>query len=205
MAKQIQKYTQYIKRDAIYIEAVEMVDEYVSKLDPANPPSAFRVKARVQSIIRKYPQMRDDDAFKLSYISINAMYVYYVEFISRINEVVEYVPSKQELAAFMRISPRAYEELLNFGDDKQKQIMSTLDNYVMDMLLDSPDLKRSQARLKAIGVGHSVQTKAPEKPNTTSINISGSKDAAPNPTSMTYFLKDLQELQEASKREKENK
>ena len=60
---------------------------------------------------------------------------YYREFISEINKITRYVPSKKNFCAFAKMSSRTYDSYLINGDAQRIDVMQMIDDYITDISL----------------------------------------------------------------------
>lgn len=60
---------------------------------------------------------------------------YYREFISEINKVVRYIPSKKNFCGFAKMSSSTYDSYLINGDSQRIEIMKMIDDYITDIAL----------------------------------------------------------------------
>lgn len=63
------------------------------------------------------------------------LFDYYREFISEINKVTRYVPSKKNFCAFAKMSSRTYDSYLINGDSQRIDVMQMIDDYITDISL----------------------------------------------------------------------
>lgn len=63
------------------------------------------------------------------------LFDYYRDFISEINKVTRYVPTKKNFCAFASISSATYENYLIEGDSQRIETMKMIDDYITDISL----------------------------------------------------------------------
>jgi len=68
---------------------------------------------------------------------LSILFEYYRNFISEINKITKYIPTKKNFCAFASISSATYENYLIEGDSERIEIMKMIDDYITDISLSS--------------------------------------------------------------------
>ena len=66
---------------------------------------------------------------------LSMLFDYYRDFISEINTVTRYIPTKKNFCAFANMSSSTYETYLTDGDMQRIEIMKMIDDYITDISL----------------------------------------------------------------------
>lgn len=66
---------------------------------------------------------------------LGMLFEYYRNFVSEINKITRYVPTKKNFCAFASISSATYENYLIEGDSQRIEIMKMIDDYITDISL----------------------------------------------------------------------
>lgn len=63
------------------------------------------------------------------------LFDYYRDFISEINKVTRYIPSKKNFCGFAKMSSSTYDNYLVNGDTQRIEVMKMIDDYITDISL----------------------------------------------------------------------
>lgn len=66
---------------------------------------------------------------------LSMLFDYYRQFISEINTITRYIPSKKNFCAFASISSSTYDNYLINGDSDRIEVMKMIDDYITDISL----------------------------------------------------------------------
>ena len=66
---------------------------------------------------------------------LSILFDYYRDFISEINKVIRYIPSKKNFCGFAKMSSSTYDSYLISGDAQRIEIMKMIDDYITDISL----------------------------------------------------------------------
>lgn len=128
------------------------------------PSWAYRVKTKLNSVMRKYMPLPMADAVKLQKSALVEIYVEFIDLITCINEVAEFIPSKQDFCAYAQIPVDAYNDLLANGDDDQRLVLREVDSYLSDLQIQGAQggivkERSTEFRMTAQDFGHSIVKK----------------------------------------------
>lgn len=74
---------------------------------------------------------------KYSNIELGILFDYYKQFISQINKVQTYLPTKKNFCSFAGISSNTYNRYIQSEDSERREIMQMIDDYITDLQLTS--------------------------------------------------------------------
>lgn len=128
------------------------------------PSWAYRVKTKLNSVMRKYMTIPMADAVKLQKSTLVEIYVEFIDLVTCINDVAEFIPSKQDFCAYAQIPVDAYNDLLANGDDDQRLVLREIDSYLSDLQLQGAQggivkERSTEFRMTAQDFGHSIVKK----------------------------------------------
>ena len=128
------------------------------------PSWAYRVKTKLNSIMRKYMTIPMADAVKIQKSALAEIYVEFIDLVTCINEVAEFIPSKQDFCAYAQIPVDAYNDLLANGDDDQRLVLREIDSYLSDLQIQGAQggivkERSTEFRMTAQDFGHSIVKK----------------------------------------------
>lgn len=66
---------------------------------------------------------------------LSMIFDYYRDFISEINKVTRYIPSKKNFCGFAKMSSSTYDSYLVNGDAQKMEVMKMIDDYITDISL----------------------------------------------------------------------
>lgn len=86
---------------------------------------------------------------------------HFAEFVEYVNNIRPYVPTKQQVVAYLQMTEASYNKLLNSRDESIVTAFETWESYIVDLTFTSAqnDMikeRTTNTRLKAKGIGHSI-------------------------------------------------
>jgi hypothetical protein len=126
---------------------------------PINP---LQIPNTVNRVLREYEPLEHIDLqnsltkeFLLNCLNC------FAEFVDYVNNVRPYIPSKQQVVAFLQMTEASYNKLLNSRDEKIVTALETWESYIIDLTITSSQTEMVKERstiirLKAKGIGHSI-------------------------------------------------
>jgi hypothetical protein len=129
--------------------------------------SAYTIKCELYRVLSKFQQIDNNVAFKATPQQINTIFCDFLSLVSWLNEYGSFIPSKQIFSAFSGISPTAYSFLMEDGTEEQREAISAVENFLVDMNMEAAQQgiareATTKFRMQAKGsAGHSVTTATP--------------------------------------------
>lgn len=126
--------------------------------------SAYTIKCELYRVLSKFQQIDNNVAFKATPQQINTIFCDFLSLVSWLNEYGSFIPSKQIFSAFSGISPTAYSFLMADGTEEQREAISAVENFLVDMNMEAAQQgiareATTKFRMQAKGsAGHSVTT-----------------------------------------------
>lgn len=129
--------------------------------------SPYTMKCELYRVLSQFKQIDNSVAFKATAEQINTLFGDFLSLISWLNEYGSFIPTKQVFFAFSGISATAYSFLLADGSEEQREAISAVDNFLVDMNMEAAQQgiareATTKFRMQAKGsAGHSVTTATP--------------------------------------------
>lgn len=101
---------------------------------------------------------------KYSTTELSILFVYYKEFISKINEYTNYLPTKQNFCSFAGISTNTFNSYKQSEDAERREIIQQIEDYITDLMLTSAqkgEIKEISTLFRAKAEHGYVEAQAP--------------------------------------------
>ena len=126
--------------------------------------SRYKLKLMLYRAMKDIPQVDTTIGLSLTKEQLLDVFNQFIDLFVWLDEngsIYPIAPTKQLFSAFAGIGDSAYNSLLKNGDTEQKEAIGIIDNFIIDMQLESSGAgltkeATTKFRLQAKGVGHSV-------------------------------------------------
>lgn len=126
--------------------------------------SPYTMKCELYRVMSELPQIDNSVACKATVEQINTVFSDFLSLVSWLNEYGTFIPTKQVFSAFSGISSTAYSFLMADGTEEQREAISAVENFLVDMNMEAAQQgiareATTKFRMQAKGsAGHSVTT-----------------------------------------------
>lgn len=126
--------------------------------------SRYALKLMLYKAMKEIPQVDTTIGLSLTKEQLLDVFSQFIDLFVWLDEngsIFPITPTKQLFSAFAGISDSTYNSLLKNGDTEQKEAIGIIDNFIVDMQLESSGAgltkeATTKFRLQAKGIGHSV-------------------------------------------------
>ena len=129
--------------------------------------SPYTMKCELYRALAQFKSIDNSIANEATAEQIMRLFSDFLELVSWLNEFGTFIPSKQIFSAFSGISPTAYSFLMADGTEDQREAISAVENFLVDMNMEAAQQgiareATTKFRMQAKGsAGHSVTTATP--------------------------------------------
>ena len=126
--------------------------------------SPYTMKCELYRALAQFKSIDNSIANEATAEQIMRLFSDFLELVSWLNEFGTFIPSKQIFSAFSGISPTAYTYLMADGTEEQREAISAVENFLVDMNMEAASQgmakeRTTEFRMKARGsAGHGIRT-----------------------------------------------